>query len=142
MQAFSGCSSLQSIIIPDGITNIEFNAFEECTSLKSIIIPDGVTEIGMYAFRGCTDLESIEIPDSVTEIDFWPFEGCAGLKSVISTKEKEPDLSCKRIEYLLHALSGVSEEVCLRVPIGCGNAYKHYPAFEGKFKTIIADINA
>ena len=77
-------------------------------------------EIGESAFFCCTSLQSI----------------------TIATQEKEPDLSLERIEYLLQTLSKYTKGICLRVPIGRGYAYRHYPAFEGKFKTIIADIDA
>ncbi len=71
------------------------------------------------------------------------FFGCISLQSIaITTKEKDPDSSRERIEYLLQTLSKYSKEICLIVPIGRGYAYRHYPAFEGKFKTIIADIDA
>ena len=117
-------------------------AFSGCTSLQSIVIPNSVTKIGSFTFSGCTSLQSIEIPNSVTEIGAHAFRNCTSLQSIdIVTQEKEPDLSLERIEYLLQALSEYSKEFSLRVPIGCGYAYRHYPAFEGKFKTIIADID-
>ena len=43
-------------------------AFHDCTSLTSVVIPEGVTEIGVCAFAECTSLTSIVIPKSVTEI--------------------------------------------------------------------------
>ena len=81
-------------------------------------VPNGVTMIGEHA---CS---------------------YSGLQSItITTQEKDPGLSLERIEYLLLVLSDYSKEFSLRVPIGRGYAYRHYPAFEGKFKTILADID-
>ncbi len=142
-EAFMDCRSLQSIVIPDSVTVIGIRAFNGCISLQSIEIPDSVTEIGDYAFYGCTSLKSIVIPNSVTKIGDWAFKDCRSLQSVvITTQEKDPDLSRGRIEYLLHELSAVSKAISLRVPIGCGYAYRHYPAFEGKFQKVIGDIDA
>jgi len=47
--AFSGCSNLVSIIIPQGITTIGGSAFAE-TGITSVTIPASVTTIGTYAF--------------------------------------------------------------------------------------------
>ena len=44
------------------------NAFSGCTGLSSIVIPDCVTGIGNSAFTGCRALASIEIPNSVTSV--------------------------------------------------------------------------
>ena len=66
--AFSYCSGLASIAIPDSVTSIGAGAFEDCKSLTSVTIPDSVTSIGYGAFYGCTGLTSITIPDSVTSI--------------------------------------------------------------------------
>ena len=49
--AFSGCTSLTAITIPDSVTNIGVGVFFDCTSLTEITIPDSVTSIGYYAFR-------------------------------------------------------------------------------------------
>lgn len=142
VRAFSGCTSLQSIVIPDSVTQIGELAFSDCSSVQSIIIPDSVTRIERGAFCNCTSLQSIKIPDSVTQIGESAFACCSSLQSIeIVTQEKEPALSHKRIEYLLQALPTYSKEISLSVPIGCGYAYRHYPAFEGKFKDIIADID-
>lgn len=141
--AFNRCASLKSIVIPDSVAKIDNWAFIHCTSLQSLEIPNSVTEIEDGIFWGCTSLQSIVLPDSVTTIGKSAFQDCISLQSItIVTQEKEPDLSLERIDYLLQELSEYSEEISLRVPIGCWYAYRHYPAFEGKFKKVIANIDA
>ncbi len=80
--AFSRCTGLTSITIPDSVTNIGWSAFSECTGLTSITIPDSVTSIGGWAFSDCSGLTSITIPDSVVSIGYGAFSSCTGLTSV------------------------------------------------------------
>ncbi len=54
--AFSRCSSLTSVTIPNSVTSIGDNAFSRCSSLTSVTIPNSVTSIGFYAFTQCTSL--------------------------------------------------------------------------------------
>lgn len=130
-------------MIPDSVTEIEEWAFSDCTSIQSIVIPEGVKTIEYSVFSGCTSLESIVIPDSVIAIDEWAFSYCYSLQSItIVTQAKDPDQSREKIEHLLQALFEYPKEIYLRVPIGCDDAYRHHPAFKGKFVEIIADIDA
>ena len=80
--AFSGCTSLTSITIPNSVTFIPDDAFSGCTSLSSITIPDGVTSIGNWAFKDCTSLASVTIPSSVTETGYCAFIGCTSLTAI------------------------------------------------------------
>ena len=48
--AFSGCSSLTNITIPDSVVSIGASAFGGCSSLASITIPNSVTSIGRWVF--------------------------------------------------------------------------------------------
>lgn len=41
-----------TLIIPDGVRTIGYGAFGRCTSLNSVTMPDTITEIGMRAFAG------------------------------------------------------------------------------------------
>ena len=61
--AFSGCTSLTSIEIPNSVTNIDERTFSGCTSLTSIEIPNSVTSIYSDAFSGCTSLKDLFIED-------------------------------------------------------------------------------
>ena len=76
--AFSGCSGLKSVIIPDGVTSIGASSFVACTGLTSVLIPDSVTIIPERAFANA-GLTSITIPKSVTNIGYYAFYGCGNL---------------------------------------------------------------
>ena len=97
------------------VTSIDYNAFTGCTELTSVGIPNSVTSIDGQPFSGCTDLTSIYvdanntkydsrencnaiiekssnkliagckntiIPNSVTSIGISAFSGCTGLTSI------------------------------------------------------------
>ena len=81
--AFSGCSSLTSVTIPNSVTSIGYWAFSGCSSLKSVTIPNSVTSIGNSAFSDCKSLTSVTIPNSVTSIGEWAFDGCKSLKTML-----------------------------------------------------------
>ncbi|MBR2909329.1 MAG: leucine-rich repeat domain-containing protein, partial [Clostridia bacterium] len=80
--AFSFCSGLTSVTIPDSVTIIGSSVFSFCSGLTSVIIPDSVTSIGYWAFESCSGLTSVYIPSTVTTIsapDYYdvPFYQCS-----------------------------------------------------------------
>ena len=81
-KAFSNCSNLASITIPDGVTSISDYTFIDCSRLKNILIPNSVTSIGRGAFYRCKKLTSITIPDSVTSIMWRAFCNCNSLTDI------------------------------------------------------------
>ena len=97
--AFYGCHSVESIELPNTMTNIGYSAFGYCSNLASISIPDSVTSIENEAFYGCNSLTnliashvhsgipkdqlvSVTIPDGITIICNSAFSGCGSLTSV------------------------------------------------------------
>ena len=79
LPSFSGCRSIKSITLPEGITSISPNAFASCSGLVAIELPSTVTEICENAFLGCTKLSSINIPDSIEVVGENAFSGCTSL---------------------------------------------------------------
>ncbi len=67
--AFSSCTGLTRITIPNSVTSIESSAFYNCTGLTSITIPNSVTSIGNWAFRDCTGMTSIKVDAGNTVYD-------------------------------------------------------------------------
>ena len=64
------------------MTSIGDLAFSDCSGLTNVTIPDGVTEIGDEAFRECSRLTNVTLPSSMTSIGNSAFASCSGLTSV------------------------------------------------------------
>lgn len=62
-KAFTNCSNLASVTLPDNITSIGEMAFLSCKGLSSISIPSSVTNIDLDAFSFCENLHTIHISD-------------------------------------------------------------------------------
>ncbi len=81
-KAFTNCTRIKTLYIPDTVTSIGDNAFAGCTSLKEIRLPKKIKNIGQGLFMGCSKLEKVEIPDSVNTIESYAFYNCSLLKEV------------------------------------------------------------
>ena len=103
--AFSLCSKLFKINIPNNTTSIGKEAFSGCSSLALITIPESVTSIGERAFTSCTgeltvncdipnaryvfhgafygsEFTKVTVGDSVCSIGDWAFACCSNLASI------------------------------------------------------------
>jgi len=99
---FKNCSALKNITIEEGIKILPEGLFSECTGPEEIVVPEGVTEIQFACFRGCSvkkitlpktlktlssrvfhmsGLESVTLPDSITSIGDHILADCPSLKS-------------------------------------------------------------
>ena len=50
--AFYGCTSMTAINLPDTLTSVGDYAFRDCNAVQSILIPNSVTNIGKHVFYG------------------------------------------------------------------------------------------
>ena len=80
--AFSYCSGLTSVTIPNSVTSIGGSVFYGCSGLTSVTIGNSVTSIGGFEFYGCSALTSVTIGNSVTSIGGFAFAYCSALTSV------------------------------------------------------------
>ena len=80
--AFKEYGSLETIVLPDGITSIGEDAFYDCSSLKTIEFPVSLQEIKTRAFCGCTSLETLVLPDGLKAIGDFAFSACTSLNKV------------------------------------------------------------
>ena len=81
-------SSVQIDGVDYTVASIGRRAFSSCSYLTSVEIPNTITSIGSYAFNACSNLTILELPSSITYIDYAPFH--YSLLSLICNAETVP----------------------------------------------------
>lgn len=140
--AFSGCTSVVTIIIPEGVTVIESFAFSNCKNLKYVVLPKTLQKIETYAFNGCNAIEDIFYSGTKTQkgsitieksnsstfsTATWHYNTCQSTAHVFSS---DKDLSCNNCEWFkdhTHTYSASCDETCNN----CGR--KTTPTADHKF---------
>ena len=104
--AFYGCTGLETVALPDGLTEIAARAFSGCSKLVSVRLPSTLTSIGEYAFYDCKALADVVVPGKITTLSRSLFAGCTGLKSVtIPAGVKTIDSGAFRLSTSLHTVT-------------------------------------
>jgi hypothetical protein len=101
-EAFSGCSGLISVTIPNSVESIGGSAFNSCYGLTSITIPNSVRFIENDAFFCCDGLTSVTLGNSVESIGMWAFFCCSNLASInipesVTSIEEQAFYACYRL---------------------------------------------
>lgn len=78
---FRGSRYIRQVILPDGLTSIGDRAFDRCLQLRSVILPKSLRFIGQHAFRG-SSIENIHIYENVEQIGDGAFHKCEQLNSI------------------------------------------------------------
>lgn len=81
-RVFENCGNILSVVISDGVTEIEDLAFAGCLALEKITFGNNLKSIGRGAFAR-TAITEIIIPNSITAIEDSSFYGCARLTNII-----------------------------------------------------------
>lgn len=71
----------ESVVIPEGVTNIFDNAFDKC-NMKAVVLPNSLKRIGEHAFSSCENLESVSFGTGIEVINEYSFCGCQMLKQI------------------------------------------------------------
>lgn len=79
-----------SVTIPQTVNEVKLirigdGAFKN-SSVQEVIMPDGIEEIGWFAFSGCRALHRIEIPASVISVEYGAFEYCSPALVIVCEK--------------------------------------------------------
>ncbi len=84
-RAFNKCTSLEgTVILPDGLIEIDYGLFSGCTKLKAVKMPNSVTTLSGNSalFNGCSSLEYVQFSNQLTSICNSMFENCSSLKAI------------------------------------------------------------
>ena len=76
-------STIDHIVIGNGITSIGNYAFYNVTSVVDVVIPDSVTSLGDYVFADCTELTNITLDSSaLSTVSTSAFQNCGQVQHV------------------------------------------------------------
>ncbi len=64
--AFAGFSTIQEGFVAAGVEDLGAGAFTDCTSLASVILPDDLYSVGAAAFANCASLGNIDLKNVQT----------------------------------------------------------------------------
>ncbi len=110
--AFTKCSTLEEIKLPETLNEIGEKAFYECSVLSEITLPKNLTEIGAGAFGLCTSLKTVNIPATLNlmAVDEARFYDNPSLEKIIFDKGRE--------EIDGYAFFGITSDVEIVIPEG------------------------
>lgn len=80
--AFAGCSTLETILLPPSLLSIGSNAFKDCSNLKTITIPSSISILKSGVFDNCVSLSDVNLPNTLTNIESSAFYNCKNLSNI------------------------------------------------------------
>lgn len=80
--AFSGCSTIVKVHMPNTVETIYSFIFSNCANLETVEMSKSLKSMGQYIFHSCPKLKKISLPDSLTSLEHWTFQSCSNLEEV------------------------------------------------------------
>ena len=79
---FANNVNVKKISVPSTVVEISDGAFRSFKGLEEVILADGIKVIGNDAFSGCVALDKINLPSSLVKIGETAFNGCVSLAAI------------------------------------------------------------
>lgn len=100
--------NIESLTIPDTVTDISKDAFENCTKIEKISIPESVTWL-YVSFKNCKMLKEVDISDN-TYFGSCSFAGCDQFQTLGITENNQYH---QIVDGCLYDKQGTTLEYCL-----------------------------
>lgn len=82
MNAFTGNNVITDLVIPEGVTTLNWYSFNTCRNLETVTLPDSLEFIDSWAFERCSKLKTINVPANVTRINGGAFAQNSSMTSI------------------------------------------------------------
>lgn len=125
--AFAGNHAVETVKLPESVTEIGDGAFKDCVDLETVTAP-GVKTVGSEAFFGDAALKTVTLHEDADSLGASVFEGCVSLKEMeLPQISRLPDrcfADCTGLKKLtVPAVTEFGSEACLN----CAALTELYP---------------
>jgi hypothetical protein len=111
--SFRYCSSLQSMMIPSGVTTLGWYFCQHCYEITTISLPEGMTSLSIYAFEYDSKITEVTIPSTMTDMN----RGFSWNKGVVR-------MTCLAVTPPSVLEMSLNNGCVIYVPAGSVDAYK------------------
>ena len=112
------CTSIQRVVIEEGVTTTGFHAFYGASNLTSVSLPSTLQTLQFMTFFGCGKLTTLTIPSSVTYVGSRSLEGCSALTDVYMSETGD---AVPTMPPGIHTYD--ASRIRLHIPCGQAGAY-------------------
>ena len=116
--AFGSCSSLQKVVLNEGLKGTGNSIFYWCSALNEAILPSSLTNIGEAIFGECTNLKSVTLPKRIATIPKYTFSGCKNLTNIYIPAIVPPSVTGYGNDQIRR------DDITIHIPQGTTDKYK------------------